>query len=564
MVYDMIKKLLLMFRRRIVRDKNEEYYLTMSNRLHPYSESAVSAFAYCIMGFIWLSIPDDFIGRVLHSETSFRQINIMRGWTFVVVSTMLIFGFLLRRLLLFKGALKNLAINLKKLKKSEEELNQMAFYDMLTKLPNRNLLEQRFIQIKQNKEARFALVCMDVDNFKFINDTHGHPVGDQFLIYLSSLLMKYITSDDFVARIGGDEFIIILSDIKNQEEAETRIKYLLWSLRKTWYYEGQKFNISVSMGAALYPEHGDDLYLLLRNSDIAMYSVKKKRKNNYEIYSNKLDKKNTKNIMMISELQKAIDNEEFILLYQPIINLTNGRLSGVEALIRWNHPEQGMISPIDFIPLAEESGLIHEMEAWILKTAFYQKKMWDEKMPGCNRLIMSINISGKSFVHYGFVNTIRNLLMQTGVNSNEIQLEITETVFMEKMDISKKVINDISNMGVQIALDDFGSGYSSLTYLKNLPIDVVKLDANFIKGIMNHGEDRVIVESVIELTHNLGLRIVAEGIETNSQLIVLKDNGCDLGQGYLFRKPVTELGIEEMIIKEASPKRIARIKEGII
>jgi diguanylate cyclase (GGDEF)-like protein len=531
------------------KNKDTEYYLNMSSRQHPYLEAGLFALLYLILGITWLAFPDSILAWLFHITTDFRIINIMKGWTFVVLSALLIFIFLLRRLLLFDGALKKLDINRKQQKLIEQELNQMAYYDALTKLPNRSLLENKCRELIQSSPAGFAFICMDVDNFKNINDSLGHSAGDQFLVSLSERLKKCVGPRDFAARVGGDEFVILLTSIKTREEIEKQLQRLQNSLKRPWIFRGLKFITSISMGVALYPEHGRDLQLLHRNSDIAMYAVKKNAKNNFCFYSEELNRKNLHDILMIHELHKAIENEEFLLYYQPIFNLETGKISGVEALIRWLHPEQGLISPMEFIPLAEESGLIHDIEDWIIRTAFRQKKEWEQSFSEGAGLFMSINISGKSFVRYGFVNMIRNLLMQTGLNSNEILFEITETVLIEKMDISKKVINDISNMGVQIALDDFGSGYSSLTYLKNLPIDVVKLDANFIRGIIAHGEDRLIVEAITALTHSLGLRIVAEGIETKEQLAILEENNCDYGQGYLFGRPVPG-EVLETILKE--------------
>lgn len=529
-------------------NKNVSYYSDKNHRLHPYKEALKIAILYGLLGIVWIAFPEEWIGTLFNDTIILRQINIYKGWAFVGLSVVLIFVFVLQRLLLYESAAKNLELNLNKQIEIEKELHRMAYFDVLTQLPNRALFEMRCKnQINVGNNQPFAIVCMDVDNFKNINDTLGHAAGDVFLKNLSELLHTYIGPNAFVARVGGDEFAIIMEDIKNKADASDRVQYLLNNLRRPWVFGGQSFPISVSMGIVLYPEHGEDLNLLLRNADIAMYAVKRNMKNNYQFYSEELNEKNNKQIKMTNELNNAITNQEFVLLYQPIVDMNIGKLSGVEALIRWIHPEQGVISPMEFIPLAEEIGLIEDIEKWVIKTAFLQKKAWEDQGKESAHLMMSINISGKSFMKYGFVNEIRNLLMETKINSNEIQFEITETFFIENLSLSEKIINNLSNMGILIALDDFGTGYSSLTYLKKLPIDVVKLDKDFVKGIVNKGEDSVIVESVIKLTHDLGLTIIAEGIETNAQLSKLKSYDCDYGQGYLFDKPVSSTKIEELI-----------------
>lgn len=536
----------------LLRQKNSNdigYYMNIKNQLHPGLEAFKIVIIYCLFGIVWIAFPDMILSDVIDNILEPRRLNILKGWVFVGLSSIIIYYFIYSRLKLMKGVLNNLELNLQKQMMIEKELNNIAYYDVLTKLPNRALLDMKCRELMEGNK-RFAYVCMDVDNFKNINDTLGHLAGDQFLKYLAEQLVLLNDRDTFVARLGGDEFAIIYSTIHQREEVEYRLQNMLLELQKPWVYEGQRFIISVSMGVVLYPEQANNSTDLLRNSDIAMYEIKKGRKNNYCFYSEGINENNARKVMLTNELHKAIHKEEFQLYYQPIIDIGTRKIVGVEALIRWQHPEQGMISPMDFIPLAEETGLMEEIERWVIKTAFLQKLEWDTMAEGFTNLILSVNISGKSFVQYGFVNYIRNLLLQTGLNSNEIQLEITETVFIDKADITKKVFNDISSMGILIALDDFGTGYSSLTYLKNFPIDIVKLDANFVKGIINQGEDRVIVESVINLTHDLGLLIIAEGIETETQYEVLKMNNCDYGQGYLYSRPVPAEKINELLKNE--------------
>lgn len=432
----------------------------------------------------------------------------------------------------------------------QDRLNTLAYYDVLTGLPNRFLFQEKINEIinirnKDNINKKFALIYMDIDNFKHINDTMGHASGDLLLKYISNILKIHVKFPDFAARLSGDEFVIIFENIKDTQDIIHKIHILLDHLRKPWILDKQEFFISFSIGIAVYPEHGDNISALLKNSDIAMYFVKKNTKNNYCFYLSEMQEKSLEQIKIVNDLRHAIDNDEFSLFYQPIINLNDGRVIGVEALIRWFHPIRGMIPPMEFIPLAEEAGLIYDIEKWILKTALTQKKQWENM--GYTHIKMSINISGKRVTSNGFINEIKQLLSKTKVKCDEIQFEVTETALMENLDASMKILREIKDMNINIALDDFGTGYSSLTYLKKLPIDVVKLDRKFIKSISQIGEDEVIVEYVIKLTHKLNLKIVAEGIEIKEQLAFLKANNCDYGQGYLFSKPITKEEIEKLL-----------------
>lgn len=521
------------------------------NRNYPYYEALKVAVLYGIIGIIWIGFPDELLLRFPQNIIQLKMITIYKGWSYVALTVILLFRTVLKKHLLFKESILQMDINLKKQKEIEKELHKLAYYDTLTGLPNRFMFEEkckRLIYTKNNQS--FAFVYMDVDNFKGINDTLGHLAGDKFLIHISQILLKSIGNDAFAARMGGDEFAIIFRGVSTKEEVTNIMQDLLKNLRVPWKYDNQEFFISASMGIVIYPTQANTLSLLLRYSDIAMYEVKKDMKNGFCFYSDNLLDRSLKQITMANELRKALANNEFTLHYQPIVDLESSKLIGVEALIRWVHPEKGVISPAEFIPVAEEDGLIHDIGRWVMRTAFIQKKEWEEL--GYPHLKMSINVSGKSLVQNGFVNEIRDLLRRTNLNSQEIQLEITETVLIEKMAASTKVLEEISKMGIKIALDDFGTGYSSLTYLKNLPIDVVKLDAHFIKGILENGEDSVIVESVIKLTHDLKLQMVAEGIETKEQLSLLQSNDCDFGQGYLFSRPVSWYDIEQLMEQQAS------------
>lgn len=432
-------------------------------------------------------------------------------------------------------------------KLTEEKLHLLAYNDVLTELPNRYALEdfvKKLIDSCKKSNEKFALIYMDVDNFKHINDTLGHFTGDLLLKHIANILKFNVKQPDIVARLSGDEFVIVLNKINSSKEVSNKIDELIKKLKEPWILDDQRYFISFSVGIAMYPENGDNIEMLLKNSDIAMYYIKKNMKDNYCFYLPRMQEKSLEQVRLINDLRHAIDNEEFVLYYQPIIDLKTMKFIGVEALIRWIHPLKGLIPPMDFIPLAEESGLIYDLEKWILRAAFQQKSKW-EKLNNMN-IKISVNISGKTIIDEGFAGEINELLSKTEIKNSQLQLEVTETAFIEKIDLSIEIINKIKNMGIKIALDDFGTGYSSLTYIKKLPIDVIKLDRKFINSITKEKKDKFIVEHVIKLTHELDLKIVAEGIETVEQLEFLKANNCDYGQGYLFSKPVTADDIEKL------------------
>lgn len=434
----------------------------------------------------------------------------------------------------------------------QNQLKSLAYSDMLTELPNRLSFELMINDLindikKEKSNSKFALVYMDIDNFKHINDTLGHVSGDLLLKYIANILKNEVKSSDILARLGGDEFGIVFKDIENKEEVIGKIQKLLKYLRRPWIIDQQEFFISHSIGIAIYPEDGESLSMLLKNSDVAMYFIKKNMKDDYSFYIPEIQEENSKKIKMINDLRHAIYNNEFTLFYQPIIDLNNGKIAGAEALIRWISPIKGMISPMEFIPLAEEFGLIHDIERWILKTAVTQKKQWEDM--GYGDIKLSINISGKSVTRAGFVNEIKELLSEAKIQNDKIQFEVTETALMEDLNESTKVLREIKDMNVKIALDDFGTGYSSLTYLKKLPIDVVKLDRDFIRNISEMSEDEVVAKNIINLTHQLNFKIVAEGIETKEHLEFLKLNSCDYGQGYLFSKPITKEELEKILYR---------------
>ena len=389
---------------------------------------------------------------------------------------------------------------------------------------------------------------MDIDNFKHINDMLGHEFGDLLLKAIANILKDFIKSPNFVARSGGDEFAIIFDNIKDRKSVVNEVERLLKELRRSWSINSQDFYVSYSVGISVYPEHGINLSSLFKSADIAMYYVKKGMKDNYCFYSLEIENKNLNLIKKVNYLRQAIKKKEFYLLYQPIIDLNSGEVIGGEALIRWNHPIIGNIPPMEFIPLAEESGLINDIDKWVLETVLTHKKEWKEKLN--SNIKISINMSGKKVTSDKVISEIRDLLNERNINPKEIQFEVTETSIMKDLEHSTYILRKIKELGIGIALDDFGTGYSSLTYLKKLPIDIVKLDREFINNVINKESDLVIVEHIINLIHDLNLEIVAEGIEIEEQRLILRERKCNYGQGYLFSKPIAKEEFEKLIVSK--------------
>ncbi len=426
-------------------------------------------------------------------------------------------------------------------KEMQRRLYELAYYDSLTGLPNRVQFEKKVTRLlEKNKRtgSQFALLYIDVDNFKHVNDTLGHAAGDVLLRHMASVLKKQVESTDIIARLSGDEFAVIFTNITYRQDLDEKLVRLQEQLSQPWHLEGQEFFITVSIGIAIYPEHGEDMAELLKKADAAVFNVKDTGKGLYRYYTKEMQLKTQYYIDMDKQLRYGIKNKEFELYYQPQIDLTTGKIVGLEALIRWVHPIKGLVPPDEFIPFAEEAGYIIDIGDWVVKTACEQQKKWQQQ--GLDPIKISINLSGKRFTHMNFVCHLIDILEETKVQKDFIEFEVTETVIMTNLAGAFHMLEKLKELGVKLALDDFGTGYSSLNYLKQLPIDTIKIDRSFIKTIQQKKNHEAIAKAIINLAHDLQLKIVAEGIENEQQVDFLKQNLCDLGQGYLFSKPLDE------------------------
>jgi diguanylate cyclase (GGDEF)-like protein/PAS domain S-box-containing protein len=445
--------------------------------------------------------------------------------------------------------------DISELKEAERQIYHQAFHDSLTNLPNRALfMEHLIMAIKRGKRRKnyfFAVIYLDIDRFKLINDSLGHNVGDKLLVEFANRIQDSLRDIDSLARFGGDEFVILLEDIEDENYAVGVAERLQKSLKSPFEIKGNDIYAPASFGIVLNTKMYDDPEIIIRDADAAMYHAKEKGRSQFKIFDKTLHEKALNLLHIETDLRKAIANKEFDLYYQPIVSLDNISILGFEALIRWNHPTKGLVYPDSFIPVAEETGLIIPIGRWVLKKACRDLRRWDEQVKSKLPLFMSVNISSKQFLRPSLIDDIKEILNETGLPPDQLKLEITETALMEDVHETIPLIQKMKDLGVQIVIDDFGTGYSSMSYLQQLPIDTLKVDQSFISRIENNNNDenKNIVETIVSLAHKLGLKVVAEGVETDKQHSVLSQMNCQMAQGYLFSRPLKKEKMDELIKK---------------
>ncbi|PKG25600.1 EAL domain-containing protein [Niallia nealsonii] len=437
-----------------------------------------------------------------------------------------------------------------KIKKAEEQIKHLAYHDYLTNLPNRRMFDEKMEELVNRFEINktdFVIMYLDLDRFNNINDTLGHSIGDKLLQQFTVRVGGLLKDNSLFARIGGDEFGIILWGYEGSDFPVTVAKNIIDCMNKPFLIDDFELYITTSVGISTFPMNGETKENLIKSADAALHRAKEIGKNNYQIYSSLLNISSYKLYALERDLRKAIENNEFFLHFQPRVDASTGTIVSAEALLRWRHPEWGIVSPREFIPLAEENGLILEIGDWVFQQVCYFIKSWEQKK--LSIIPISINISAQRFLKNDFIETVKKVLKETKINPKLIEFEITETTLIHHEEAVSSALQLLKEMGISIALDDFGTGYSSLTYLKQYPIDTIKIDRSFIRNISVFGKDEMIVKSIIFLAKGLQMKVVAEGVETNEQLSFLRQQECDEIQGYLFSKPVAEKEFQSLLNK---------------
>ena len=448
-----------------------------------------------------------------------------------------------------KSANGKLIQDLEERKRVEQSIRHMAHHDALTGLPNRALFRDRLTHAMAQADRYhqiLAVLFLDLDRFKAINDTLGHNVGDELLKLTAERLRSCIRDCDTVARLGGDEFTIIVDDIVEIQDAAVVAQKILDTISQPFNLHGHEVFISVSIGLTLYPNDDENADNLLRNADSAMYRAKEYGRNNFQFYVADMNVKARERLMLESQLRRALDRNEFTLYYQPRVNLFSGRVIGAEALLRWRHPDMGLVPPAQFIPILEDTGMIIPVGEWVLHQASQQNRIWQDL--GLPRIRMAVNLSVRQFVQKELAGSILAILERVGLSPEYLELEITEDLLLEHNQTNIITLTKLRNQGIHISIDDFGTGYSSLSYLKRLPIDTLKIDQSFLRDIENDPDNKAITSAIIAMAGSLHLNVLAEGVETEEQLAFLRAQGCNEIQGFSFSQPLTAEEFERMLV----------------
>ena len=435
----------------------------------------------------------------------------------------------------------------------EKEINKLAYYDPLTGLSNRRLFQDRLTQAVLNASRTgktFGVVFLDIDAFKTINDSLGHTAGDELLIGLAERLKHTVRKSDTLARVGGDEFLFLLQNITDENGIKTILENIMLSVSKPFKLQDKEFFITASLGCAVFPVDGDTPETLIKNADIAMYHAKENGKNRYAFASSLLHSKIVENLRITNSLYRALERNELELHYQPKVNIDTNRIVGAEALLRWHNSELGNIKPFDFIPIAEKTGLILPIGEWVIHTACEHTKRWQSM--GLGMFPVSVNISAAQFHNNPLVEQVQSALVQNDLHPSYLDLEITESTMIQDLDYILDILMSLKELGVRISIDDFGTKYSSLAQLKNLPVDKIKIDRSFINGTDYSNKDQAITKAIIMLARNMGVSVIAEGAESQSQIDFLKESMCHEVQGYFYYKPMPAGDFEELM--KAQPK----------
>ncbi|MHB1175527.1 MAG: EAL domain-containing protein [Sulfuriferula sp.] len=450
-------------------------------------------------------------------------------------------------------------------KRDEERLAYQSTHDALTGLPNRNLLKDRLQQAiaqTDRSEGSVALLFLDLDHFKLINDSLGHAEGDRMLLDVAERLRSCVREGDTVSRHGGDEFVLVLQNIDQMHHVASICEKILQTIANPFSIQGHSFHVTCSIGIALYPQDGRDAETLFKYADMALYQAKDRGRNHFQFFSREMNERMLERITLDEALRSAISNDELLLHYQPLVNLGTGQVTGLETLVRWQHPQFGMVSPVRFIPIAEESTLIASISEWVLRKACQDMRTWTDN--GLTGFQVAVNVSPRQFRDPKLADRIEHVLSEYRIDPGMLSLEITETVLMQDTVSSEATLRQLKALGVDLALDDFGTGYSSLSYLKRFPFDRVKIDRSFVRDIITDSDDAAISKAIISMAHSLGIRVVAEGVETEAQCQFLRRHQCDEMQGYYFSHPLPFIKITALLNeKRQLPENILVQKKSV-
>lgn len=501
---------------------------------------------YGVFGVLWIAFSDLILLTITGSQEAFYRVSLYKGWMYVFLTAILLY-YLTRKSLLESYALSiDLLENYMALKKTQDILSEkidtithLAYYDSVTGLPNKLHFKTFTDRIIKEDQESFAMIYMDIDHFKMVNDTVGHTLGDELLKQFANRLKNVSTRIKCFARIGGDEFAFLIPTSRKEDPL---IAHILSKIKEPLSTGNRDFYLSGSIGVSLYPVDGEDFDTLFKKSDTAMYAAKNNGRDCIRYFHESLEEEVLEYVELQSNMQTALMDNHFVMYYQPLFHLKTGRLIGAESLIRWQHPTKGMIAPDRFIPIAEKTGFIKSLGSWIINSVFSQVKLWEMNAP--KGFACSINLSTIQLNEIHFLETVSDLAEKHHINPSTIVFEITENIAIEDNQLAIEKLKTLRDWGFKIALDDFGTGYSSLSYLHRLPLDYLKMDRSFVSTIDHNKKIQSISEAVIYLSHKLKLKVVAEGIETAKHEGILKSMNCDFAQGYLFSKPIDRESFE--------------------
>jgi diguanylate cyclase (GGDEF)-like protein/PAS domain S-box-containing protein len=456
------------------------------------------------------------------------------------------------------AAMIGVATDISERKTLEAELERRASHDPLTSLPNRGAfvdrLGQALLRTKRRKStSKVGVLFMDLDRFKTINDSLGHGAGDRLLVAIAERLKDRLRPEDVLARFGGDEFAVLLETVENPSEVIRVAQRIAETLQEPFTVEDHEVSVSTSVGIALGTAHTNDPEGMLREADVAMYRAKEQGPGCYAVFDPAMQTRAQERLELEADLRRALEQGEFVLFYQPEVSLHNGSMVGFEALLRWQHPERGLLKPSAFVPLAEETDLITPIGRWVLEEACRQAKRWEEEHLPAPPATMEVNLSARQLARRGLAQTVEEALRRTNLDANALALDMTETVLIRALEDNAQALDALKKMGIRLCLDDFGTGYASLSYLNRLPVDRVKVDRSFVKGLGEKATDTTLVRMIIDLCHTLGVEVLAEVVETSEQAALLRDMGCDLGQGYYFAGPLPGEELAEQLPKAFLP-----------